>query len=297
VDGDPAYLEILDTAGTEQFASMLDLYIKNGQGFVIVYSVTSRQSFQDIKLIRDKIVRVKGTDEVPIVIAANKCDLIGLGNYRREVSTEEGLVLANEWNSPYVETSAKNPLLVNGLFAEVVKEINLKHFKNRSGGTNQRRNKKDKNRKNPKNKSKKCNSKSSSSLMSSHTTNTNSSKKKLTYTSSSSSSDAIIHAGSGGGIGGGHDDRAKLREYDLAISKSYLTLNPNKNKNPFKSNVITRLFLNCFSFKKSKSPENNNNYHNKSNYLISGGGSFDHATKKYNNKHIHSTKVKSSSVI
>ncbi|PIK36235.1 putative ras-related protein [Apostichopus japonicus] len=48
VESTMAILEILDTAGTEQFASMRDLYIRNGQGFVIVYSVTSKQSHQDV---------------------------------------------------------------------------------------------------------------------------------------------------------------------------------------------------------------------------------------------------------
>ena len=105
---------------------MRDLYIKNGQGFIIVYSVTSKQSFQDIKLIREQIIKVKGTERVPIVIAANKCDLVGVNNAKREVSTEEGLDVAKEWNVPYVETTAKNSSIVNSLFAEIVKEINLK---------------------------------------------------------------------------------------------------------------------------------------------------------------------------
>ena len=64
VDNCPCVLEILDTAGTEQFASMRDLYIKNGQGFVVCYSLTNHQTFQDIKTMKEQIVRVKGTDKV-----------------------------------------------------------------------------------------------------------------------------------------------------------------------------------------------------------------------------------------
>ena len=46
VDDCPSVLEILDTAGTEQFASMRDLYIKNGQGFIVCYSITNSQTFE-----------------------------------------------------------------------------------------------------------------------------------------------------------------------------------------------------------------------------------------------------------
>lgn len=72
VDNSPCVLEILDTAGTEQFASMRDLYIRNGQGFVVVYSLTNAQTFQDIKGMKEQITRVKGTDRVPILLVANK---------------------------------------------------------------------------------------------------------------------------------------------------------------------------------------------------------------------------------
>ena len=52
-------LEILDTAGVEQFASMSDLYIRNGHGFILVYSITSSQSFKEIESLQQKICRIK----------------------------------------------------------------------------------------------------------------------------------------------------------------------------------------------------------------------------------------------
>lgn len=76
VDGAPSILEILDTAGTEQFASMRDLYIKNGQGFILVYSLVNAQSFHDIKPMREQICRVKGTDRVPIILVGNKVKIL-----------------------------------------------------------------------------------------------------------------------------------------------------------------------------------------------------------------------------
>jgi Ras-related protein Rap-2C len=137
VDGSPSVLEILDTAGTEQFASMRDLYIRNGQGFVIVYSITNHQTFQDIKYILRfalnrievanttldspfQITRVKGTDRVPLLLVGNKVDL----EHQREVATMEGLALAQAWNCPFIEASARNKMNVNEVFAEIVREMN-----------------------------------------------------------------------------------------------------------------------------------------------------------------------------
>ncbi|XP_069474507.1 ras-related protein Rap-2b [Ambystoma mexicanum] len=120
VDSSPSVLEILDTAGTEQFASMRDLYIKNGQGFILVYSLVNQQSFQDIKPMRDQIIRVKRCEKVPMILVGNKVDLEG----EREVSYGEGKALADEWNCPFLETSAKNKTSVDELFAEIVRQMN-----------------------------------------------------------------------------------------------------------------------------------------------------------------------------
>ncbi|KAJ3588494.1 hypothetical protein NHX12_012086 [Muraenolepis orangiensis] len=120
VDSSPSVLEILDTAGTEQFASMRDLYIKNGQGFILVYSLVNQQSFQDIRPMRDQIVRVKRFEKVPLILVGNKVDL----ESEREVAGSDGRALAQEWGCPFIETSAKSKTMVDELFAEIVRQMN-----------------------------------------------------------------------------------------------------------------------------------------------------------------------------
>ncbi|ESO92847.1 hypothetical protein LOTGIDRAFT_232941 [Lottia gigantea] len=129
VDSAPSVLEILDTAGTEQFASMRDLYIKNGQGFVIVYSITSLQTFQDIKTMREQIIRVKGIEKIPMILVGNKADL----EQQREVPSNEGAGLAQFWGCPFLETSAKSTQNVNEVFIEIVREMNTSPLKEKGG--------------------------------------------------------------------------------------------------------------------------------------------------------------------
>uniref|UniRef100_A0A8C5JPU0 RAP1A protein n=1 Tax=Junco hyemalis TaxID=40217 RepID=A0A8C5JPU0_JUNHY len=64
VDCQQCMLEILDTAGTEQFTAMRDLYMKNGQGFALVYSITAQSTFNDLQDLREQILRVKDTEDV-----------------------------------------------------------------------------------------------------------------------------------------------------------------------------------------------------------------------------------------
>lgn len=121
VDGTQCMLEILDTAGTEQFTAMRDLYMKNGQGFALVYSITSQSTLQDLQEIREQILRVKDTDDVPLILVGNKCDLEG----ERAVSREQGAGLARSWgNTSFMETSAKSKINVNEMFCDLVRQIN-----------------------------------------------------------------------------------------------------------------------------------------------------------------------------
>jgi len=104
IDDKPAMLDILDTAGQEEFSSMQDQWMRDGKGFLLVYSIISRNSFDEISVIYDKILRVKDKDKVPMVLVGNKADLKDM----REVSYEDGSNLAKRWVCPFFETSAKN---------------------------------------------------------------------------------------------------------------------------------------------------------------------------------------------
>ncbi|XP_074750162.1 ras-related protein Rap-1A isoform X1 [Strix uralensis] len=123
VDCQQCMLEILDTAGTEQFTAMRDLYMKNGQGFALVYSITAQSTFNDLQDLREQILRVKDTEDVPMILVGNKCDL----EEERVVGKEQGQNLARQWcNCAFLESSAKSKINVNEIFYDLVRQINRK---------------------------------------------------------------------------------------------------------------------------------------------------------------------------
>jgi len=120
VDSETYLLEILDTAGTEQFSSMRDLYMKNGMGFILVYSIISISSFSDLEDIRDNITRIKDSDSFPHILVGNKCDL----DSDRVISTQQGDELASKWSGcTYIEASAKKNKNIQNIFIELTKKM------------------------------------------------------------------------------------------------------------------------------------------------------------------------------
>jgi len=120
IDGTPCMLEILDTAGTEQFTAMRDLYMKNGQGFVLVYSIIAQSTFNDLPDLREQILRVKDKDEVPLILVGNKCDL----NDQRVITTDQGQDLAKKFGCAFMEASAKTRLNTDQIFHSLIRQIN-----------------------------------------------------------------------------------------------------------------------------------------------------------------------------
>ena len=89
---------------------MRDLYMRNGEGFILVYSITSQATFNDLVDIKDQIMRVKNIEtDIPIVLVGNKCDL----EDERVVGRHIGESLARSFGCTFLETSAKLETNVN----------------------------------------------------------------------------------------------------------------------------------------------------------------------------------------
>ncbi|VDM62463.1 unnamed protein product [Angiostrongylus costaricensis] len=121
VDGNWVIMDVLDTAGQEEFSAMREQYMRNGRGFLLVYSVTDRKSFDEVARLYTQVLRVKDRTEYPVLLVANKViDLIN----QRVVCEEEGRSLAADLKLPYIETSAKNPPVnVDAAFHELVRIV------------------------------------------------------------------------------------------------------------------------------------------------------------------------------
>lgn len=137
IDGETALLDVLDTAGQEEYSAMREQYMRTGEGFLLVYSITSRASFEEVMAYQKTILRVKDKDYFPMILVGNKCDLVN----ERQVSTQgmfgvvwrtpananqdktEAHALAKQWGCPFIETSAKSRHNVDESFYETVREI------------------------------------------------------------------------------------------------------------------------------------------------------------------------------
>ncbi|RVX69681.1 Protein ras-2 [Exophiala mesophila] len=142
IDHQACMLEVLDTAGQEEYTALRDQWIRDGEGFILVYSITSRNSFNRIRRFYQQVQRVKESSHpgsptgasylpaqmngspsyngpVPVMLVGNKNDQ----HHEREVSAQEGQALAKELGCDFVEASAKNCINVEKAFFDVVRQL------------------------------------------------------------------------------------------------------------------------------------------------------------------------------
>eukprot|EP00049_Salpingoeca_infusionum_P001145 m.45570 g.45570 ORF g.45570 m.45570 type:complete len:197 (+) comp10888_c0_seq1:43-633(+) len=121
LDGVETHVDILDTAGQEDYAAIRDNYFRTGEGFLCVFSITSHESFDHVDDFREQILRVHDSegDNIPIVLVGNKSDLTA----ERQVQTDEAMAKAQQWGIPYIETSAKLNTNVDQAFESLARAI------------------------------------------------------------------------------------------------------------------------------------------------------------------------------
>ena len=113
-------LNLWDTAGQEKFKSLIPGYIKDSQTIIIVYDITSRESFESVELWMKDARALREEDKALIVLAGNKADL---GEQDRQVSFEEGDNFAQQKGIMFFEISALNGFNVQVMFNEVAKKL------------------------------------------------------------------------------------------------------------------------------------------------------------------------------
>lgn len=122
VDGDYYELKIVDSCGQDECVRFTEIFGFNSDGFMLVYSINDRKSFEVLSPIREAILEMS-SPEIPIVLIGNKCDLEVLCEFlrcfeafnfvskfqqERMVSWEEGRKLATKWNANFLEATAIN---------------------------------------------------------------------------------------------------------------------------------------------------------------------------------------------
>ena len=118
-------IQIWDTAGQENFRSITRAYYKNSVCALVVYDISSRDSFNNVSTwIED--CRNNSSEKIFMVLIGNKSDLAD----KRQVSTEEGRELAEKYEMKFYETSAKTGENVNDIFNDSVDEIAKKMDQN-----------------------------------------------------------------------------------------------------------------------------------------------------------------------
>lgn len=118
IDSNTYKLQIWDTAGQEKYQTITKTFYKNSQAVVIVYDVSCKNTFTDLKEIWLKEIRKNCDEDVIIFLIGNKID-----KNNREVTKEEAESFAKEENIFYGETSAKSGEGIEKVFIELTQKV------------------------------------------------------------------------------------------------------------------------------------------------------------------------------
>ena len=95
------------------------MWVSFGEGFLLVFAINDKFSFDILKNRRERILKTKHKDYGPMILVGNKQDL----DNERNVSYEEAKQLADSWGIEYIETSAKTNYNCKEAFEKLIIEI------------------------------------------------------------------------------------------------------------------------------------------------------------------------------
>lgn len=122
VDQKQCTIQVLDTAGQEEYTALRDQWITESEAVILVYSVCSRQSFSRMPLFHRQVRNVKdqqGAGQIPVCLVGNKSDRVT----EREVTVAEGIDAATELDCDFAETSAKINSNIQKVFYGIVRKL------------------------------------------------------------------------------------------------------------------------------------------------------------------------------
>ena len=117
-NGKTVKVQIWDTAGQDRFKSITKNYYKGAHGIILIYDVTTRRTFDNVRSWIDTI-KEEVSDKVSVILVGNKID----NNDNRKVTTKEGQEIANEYKLPFYETSAKTGDNIDKAFNDLITRV------------------------------------------------------------------------------------------------------------------------------------------------------------------------------
>jgi len=118
-------MHLSDTAGTEKYRAVNSLFVRNACGAALVYDVTRRESFEDLKYWHKQVKSY--AEEAVLVVVGNKIDQVE----KRTVSREEGEEYARSIGAEHIESSAMHDICVSQVFEKVSQLVLAKSLRKR----------------------------------------------------------------------------------------------------------------------------------------------------------------------
>ncbi|KAF9344201.1 Ras GTPase ras2 [Mortierella sp. AD094] len=119
IDDQPCAIEICEIPDMEEYTALRHQWIRDCHGFLLVYSIVARQTFEGIQKYHDQILQVKGTKDIPMTLVGSECESL----VEREVTRDEGVLKAESLHCGFIEASAETSVSVECAFYDLIRMI------------------------------------------------------------------------------------------------------------------------------------------------------------------------------